>query len=69
VEVSPAEAKKAVVGNGQASKEQVKRMVSEILSLESIEAPLDATDALALALTQVRRMELDRNLARAGRPG
>jgi crossover junction endodeoxyribonuclease RuvC len=51
----PTVAKKAVVGNGRASKEQVQRMVQNILMLSSIPEPEDAADALALAICHTRR--------------
>lgn len=54
-EYSPAEAKRAVVGNGQASKEQVQAMVGHLLSLESPPEPEDAADALALAICHSQR--------------
>jgi crossover junction endodeoxyribonuclease RuvC len=47
----PASIKRAVAGNGRASKEQVARMVAAILGIETPEGPLDATDALAAAIT------------------
>ena len=53
VEYPPAMAKKTVVGNGGASKEQVARMVAAELGVGELAAALDATDALALALTFV----------------
>ena len=43
--------KKAIVGNGLASKYQVQRMVVNILSLKTIPRYTDVTDALALAIT------------------
>lgn len=43
--------KKAVTGNGNASKEQVQRMVQSILGVAQISIPLDVTDALAVAIT------------------
>lgn len=43
--------KKAVTGNGNASKEQVQRMVENILGLEENRIPPDVTDALAVAIT------------------
>ena len=46
----PAEVKKAVVGHGRATKEQVRFMVCRILSLKEVPKPLDASDALAIAL-------------------
>ena len=46
----PAEVKKAVVGHGRATKEQVRFMVCRILALKEVPKPLDASDALAIAL-------------------
>ena len=42
--------KKAVVGNGNAHKEQVQEMVKIILDLPEIPEPRDAADALAIAI-------------------
>ncbi|GAN35116.1 MAG: crossover junction endodeoxyribonuclease RuvC [Candidatus Brocadia sp. AMX2] len=42
--------KKAVVGNGNAQKEQVQEMVKIILNLPEIPEPRDASDALAIAI-------------------
>ncbi len=49
-EVTPAEVKRAVAGNGSAEKEQVRRMVQAFLP-GSRRLPLDAADAAAVALT------------------
>ncbi|MDP2207927.1 MAG: crossover junction endodeoxyribonuclease RuvC [Bacteroidota bacterium] len=49
-EYSPREVKKAVVGNGAASKDQVQYMVKSILKLQSVPKYYDITDALAVAL-------------------
>ena len=49
-EFSPREVKKSVVGNGNASKEQVKFMVEKFLGIEINKKTQDATDALANAL-------------------
>jgi crossover junction endodeoxyribonuclease RuvC len=57
-EYTPAEAKKSVVGNGQADKTQVAAMVMQVLALAQAPEPLDATDALALALTYVHKSRL-----------
>lgn len=46
---APARAKKAVTGNGNASKEQIQRMIQARLNLASPPKPADAADALALA--------------------
>ena len=55
IEIPPAVAKKALVGHGGASKEQVARMVATILGTGELDVPLDATDALALALAHAQR--------------
>lgn len=48
-EYAPREIKKAVVGTGAATKEQVQHMIVSILKLDGVPAP-DAADALAAAL-------------------
>jgi crossover junction endodeoxyribonuclease RuvC len=47
---TPNEVKQALVGYGAASKEQVRRMVEQVLALEPVEGPPDVFDALALAV-------------------
>ncbi len=47
----PATIKRSVAGNGRAPKQQVARMVGTILGLGALPTPLDATDALATAIT------------------
>jgi crossover junction endodeoxyribonuclease RuvC len=49
-EYSPMEVKKAVTGYGRAAKEQVRAMVLRLLGGPALEAPLDASDALAVAI-------------------
>ena len=49
-EYAPTEAKRAVVGNGKASKFQVQGMVQRLLKLAALPQPEDAADALALAI-------------------
>jgi crossover junction endodeoxyribonuclease RuvC len=49
-EYSPREVKKAVTGNGAASKEQVAYMAKTILSLRNVELKLDESDALGVAI-------------------
>lgn len=50
-EYSPRTVKQAVTGRGNATKEQVRTMLEQTLRFESeAEAPIDATDALAVAL-------------------
>lgn len=56
-EYSPLEIKKAVVGYGRASKEQVRSMVQIILGLTT-EPSLDTADALAVAVCHVHSSRL-----------
>lgn len=63
-EYTPAVVKKAVVGNGNASKHQVAQMVRVILGLAAAPEPPDATDALAIALAEAHRAGLRDPLAR-----
>ena len=55
VQYPPAVPKKTLVGNGAAHKSQVAGMVCRLLGLDEPPKPLDATDALSLALTHVLR--------------
>ncbi|MCM1028180.1 MAG: crossover junction endodeoxyribonuclease RuvC [Pseudoflavonifractor sp.] len=53
-EYEPRKVKQAITGNGAASKEQVREMLRRMLTLpdDTLEGlPLDATDALAVAMT------------------
>jgi crossover junction endodeoxyribonuclease RuvC len=43
--------KKAITGNGHASKVQVQRMVQNILHLKKAPEPVDVSDALAMAIS------------------
>jgi len=61
-EYAPREVKKSVVGNGTASKEQVRYMVTTMLNLEKGSLALDASDALAVAICHLQ------HLARPARP-
>ncbi|MCX5715382.1 MAG: crossover junction endodeoxyribonuclease RuvC [Candidatus Omnitrophica bacterium] len=51
IDYSAKRIKKAVTGNGNASKEQVQRMVQNVLGIAQTAIPLDVTDALAAAIT------------------
>ena len=55
-EYSPREVKLAVVGNGNASKQQVQHMVKQILRCTDEIQPADAADALAVALCHFNRL-------------
>ena len=54
-EYSPREVKKAIVGNGQASKEQVQYMVISLLHLKEPMFTHDITDALGVAICHLHR--------------
>ena len=49
-EYSPRKIKMAITGNGNASKEQVAKMLQQLLKLKSLPKNLDATDGLAAAV-------------------
>ena len=51
IELTPAEIKKSVTGNGRASKGQIQQAVTSILKLTEIPKPPDVADALAIAIT------------------
>jgi len=55
-EYAPKKAKKAVVGQGGASKEQVQKMIQYLLHLSHPPMPQDAADALALALCHAHQL-------------
>ncbi len=54
MEFTPKEMKMAVVGNGNASKQQVRYMIKKMLHVD-YELPLDESDALGLAVCCVHR--------------
>ncbi len=64
-EYSPREVKKAIVGNGSASKEQVQYMVKTLLKLKEPPRPLDVSDALAVALCHLQRGHAGRQKAKS----
>lgn len=55
VELTPAEIKKSITGNGRASKEQIQHAVASVLRLAEIPHPPDVADALAIAITAAMR--------------
>jgi crossover junction endodeoxyribonuclease RuvC len=55
-EYSPKEVKSSVVGQGSASKLQVQFMVKNLLKLKELPQPIDAADALAIALCHAQKM-------------
>lgn len=62
---TPSEAKAAVTGSGQADKKQVGAMVARILGLAAPPRPVDAADAVALAITQLWRGSVENKYAEA----
>jgi crossover junction endodeoxyribonuclease RuvC len=56
-EYTPLQVKKAVVGNGKATKEQVAFMVKRLLGIKQEIKPLDITDAIAVSLTHAQRVK------------
>lgn len=62
---TPSEVKAAVTGTGRADKAQVAGMVVRILALEATPKPVDATDALALAICHVWRGSANARIASA----
>ena len=55
-EYTPLQVKKAVTGNGKATKEQVAFMVKRLLGIKKEIKPLDITDAIAIAITHGQRI-------------
>lgn len=62
---TPTEVKAAVTGSGRADKAQVAAMVVRILGLAATPRPVDATDALALAICHVWRGSASARIERA----
>ena len=57
-EYPPAEIKKAIVGTGGATKQQVQFMVTRLLRLKTAPEPSDAADGVAAALSHVMAVRL-----------
>lgn len=53
IEYSPNQVKEAVAGHGGASKDEMERMVQTLLGIKSPLRPVDAADAVALALCHI----------------
>jgi crossover junction endodeoxyribonuclease RuvC len=58
-EVAPAAIKKAIVGAGAATKEQVQFMVTRLLRLKTVPKPSDAADGVAAACAFLMGAHLD----------
>jgi crossover junction endodeoxyribonuclease RuvC len=64
VEYSPNQVKQAVAGVGAATKEQVERMVQVLLGISQPLRPVDAADAVAVALCHVAHAPLRQRVAK-----
>ena len=62
---TPSEVKASITGSGRANKAQVALMVQKILNLDTIPKPVDATDALALAICHIWRCGGNTKIAQA----
>jgi crossover junction endodeoxyribonuclease RuvC len=60
-EYTALQVKKALTGNGKASKEQVAFMVKRLLNIKKEIKPLDITDAIAVAITHAQRVRLKKS--------
>ena len=60
-EYTALQVKKAVTGNGKATKEQVAFMVKRLYCIKKEIKPLDITDAMAIALTHLQRVKMRKN--------
>lgn len=65
-EYPPARVKSAVTGSGRADKEQVARALATQLCLRDVPHPVDASDALAVALCHVAASRMATTLERSG---
>jgi len=62
-EYTALQVKKAVTGNGKATKEQVAYMVKRLLGVKKEIKPLDITDAMAIAITHLQRVRMRKSKA------
>jgi len=61
-EYTPLQVKKAVTGNGKATKEQVAFMVKRLFGIKKEIKPLDITDAMAIAMTHLQRVKMRKKI-------
>jgi crossover junction endodeoxyribonuclease RuvC len=59
-EYKPAEVKQALVGYGNAGKQQMQEMVRMMLGLDAVPRPDDAADAVAIAICHLHSQRLRR---------
>lgn len=62
VEYSPNQVKQAVAGVGQATKDQMERMVQTLLGIQQPLRPVDAADAVAIALCHLAHAPMRRRV-------
>jgi len=65
-EYTPLQVKKAITGNGKATKEQVEFMVRRLLNIKKAIRPYDISDAMAVAITHAQRVKFSGVLKREG---
>jgi len=58
-EYSAKKVKQAITGNGNADKTQLQYMLKQILKLERLPSPLDASDAIGIALCHFNQIKLN----------
>jgi crossover junction endodeoxyribonuclease RuvC len=63
VEYSPNQVKQAVAGVGQATKDQMERMVQTLLGITQPLRPVDAADAVAIALCHLAHAPMRQRIA------
>jgi len=56
-EYTPLQVKKAITGNGKATKEQVAFMVKRLLKIKKEIKPYDISDAMGIAITHAQRVK------------
>lgn len=66
IEYSPNQVKQAVAGVGGATKDQMERMVQTLLGIAHPLRPVDAADAVALALCHLAHAPMRRRVVAAG---
>ena len=58
-EYSAKKVKQSITGNGNADKTQLQYMIKQIFKLKQLPSPLDASDALGIALCHLNQMKLN----------
>ena len=58
-EYSAKKVKQAITGNGNADKTQLQYMIKQIFNLKHLPTPLDASDAIGIALCHINQIKLN----------